>query len=238
METVTDFIFLVSKITSGGDCSHEIKRCLLLGRKAMTNLSSVFKSRDITLPTKVHLVKAMVFLVVMYGCELDQKENWVPKNWCLLTVCWRRFLRILLECKKIKLVSPKGNQPWAFIVRTDAETEAPVIWPPYVKSQLVRKDLDTGKVWRWKEKGATEDEMVGWHHWLDGCVWASSGRWERTGKPSMLLDGGAKSHTQLNDWTATTRLSHLNIFISSFASRGFIGLRPFIMFDLLCKIKF
>ena len=75
METVTDFIFLGSKIASGGDCSHEIKRCLLLGRKAMTNLSSVFKSRDITLPTKVHLVKAMVFLVVMYGCELDQKEN-------------------------------------------------------------------------------------------------------------------------------------------------------------------
>ena len=86
METVTDFLFLGSKITTDGDCSHEIKRCLLLGRKTMTNLDSILKSRDITLPTKVHQVKAVVFPAVMYGCELDCKESWVLKNWCFLTV--------------------------------------------------------------------------------------------------------------------------------------------------------
>ena len=120
VETVADFILGCSKITADGDCSHEIKRRLLLGRKVMTNLDSILKSRDITLLTKVRLVKAMVFPVVMYGCEswtikkaecqrIDAFELW----------CWRRLLRAPLECKEIQPVHPKGDQPWVFTGRTD-----------------------------------------------------------------------------------------------------------------------
>ena len=130
---MSDFIFLGSKITADGDCSHEIKRRLLLGKKAMTNLDSILKSRDITLPTKVRLVKAMVFPVVMYGCEcwtvkkaerqrIDAIEVW----------CWT--LESPLDCKEILPVYSKGDQSWVFFGRTDAEAETPVLWPPHVKS--------------------------------------------------------------------------------------------------------
>ena len=116
--------------------SHEIKRCLLLGRKAMTNLDSILKSRDIILSTKVHLVKAMVFPVVMYGCELDHKEGWGPKNRCFWTVVLEKTLESPLDCKEIQPVHPKGNQSWVFIETTDAEAEAeaPILWPPDAKS--------------------------------------------------------------------------------------------------------
>ena len=134
METVIDF-FLGSKITADGDCSHEIKRRLLLGRKVMINLDSILKSRDITLPTKVCLVKAMVFPVVMYGCEsgtvkkaecrrIDAFELW----------CWRRLLRVPWTAKEIQPVHSEGDQPWDFFGRTDAEAETPVLWPPHAKS--------------------------------------------------------------------------------------------------------
>ena len=127
METVTDFTFLGSKIKAKGDCSHEIKRCLLLGRKAMTNIDSTLKSRDITFPTKVCLAKAMVFPVVMYGCEswtvkkaeyrrIDTFELW----------SWKR-LENPLDCKEIKPVNPKENQSWIFTGRTDAEAETPIL---------------------------------------------------------------------------------------------------------------
>ena len=135
----------------------------------MTNLDSVLKTRDITLSTKVCLVKLMVFPVVIYGCEsLDHKEGQAPKNWCFWTVVLERTLESSLDSKEIKLVSPKGNQSWIFIGRTDAEIEVPVIWPPDVKSQFIRQDPDTGRDWRQEEKEMTEDEMVGWHHWLNG----------------------------------------------------------------------
>ena len=159
-----------SKITADCDCSHEIKRHLLLGRKVMTNLDSVFKSRDITLPTKVHLVKAMIFPVVMYGYEswtvkkaerrrIDAFELW----------CWRRLLRVSpLDCKEMQPVHSKGDQSWVFIWRIDAKAETPVLWPPQVKSWLIGKDSDAGRDWGQEEKGMTEDEMGGWHHWLDG----------------------------------------------------------------------
>ena len=130
VETVTDFTFGGSKITANGDCSHEIKRCLLLGREAMTNLDSI----EITLPTKVSLVKAMVFPVVMYGCE-----SWtIKKAKCQRIAafepwCWRR-LESPLDCKEIKPVNPKGNQSWMFIGRSDIEAETPILWPPDVKS--------------------------------------------------------------------------------------------------------
>ena len=147
METVTDFIFLGSIISVDGDWSHEIKRHLLLGRKAMTNLESILKSRDIILLTKVCLVKAMVFPVVMYECESWAIKVWVPKNWCFWTVVLET-LESPLDFKEIKLVSSKGNQSWIFIGRTDAEDEAPILWPPDAKSQLIRKDPDAGKDWR------------------------------------------------------------------------------------------
>ena len=102
----------VSKITANGDCSHEIKRRLLLGRKAMTNIDSILKSRDITLPTKVCLVKAMVFPVVMYGYELNYKKSWAPKNWCFWTVVLEKTLESALDCKEIQPVHPKGDQSW------------------------------------------------------------------------------------------------------------------------------
>ena len=129
METVRDFIFLSSKITADGDCSHEIKRRLLLGSKVMANLVSILKSRDITLLTKVHLVKDMDFPVVMYGCE-----SWtIKKAECQrIDDFWTVVLKTLespLGCKEIQPVNPKGNQSWTFIGRTDAEAEAPVLWP-------------------------------------------------------------------------------------------------------------
>ena len=161
METVTDFIFGGSKITADSEGSHEIKRRLLLGEKVMTNLDSILKSRDIILPAKVCLLKAMVFPVVMYGCE----SCWGPKNWWFWAVVLEKTLESPLECKEIQSVHPKGNQSWIFIGRTDAET--PIIWPCDVKNWLIWKDPDAGKDWR-QEKGTREDEMVGWHHWLNG----------------------------------------------------------------------
>ena len=100
--------------------------------------------------------------------EVDHKENWAPKNWCFWTVVLRKTLESPLDCKAIKPVNPKGNQPWIFIGSTDAEAEAPILWPPGVMSQLTRKEANAGKDWRQEEKQTTEEEMVGWHHWLDG----------------------------------------------------------------------
>ena len=135
METVTDFIFLGSKITSDGDCSHEIKRCLLFARKVMTNLDSILKSRNITLPTKVCLDKAMFFPVVMYRCvswtikRAEHQRTHAFELWC-----WRRLLRVPWTARRSNQSNPKGDQSWVFIGRTDVEAETPVLWPPDVKS--------------------------------------------------------------------------------------------------------
>ena len=162
-ETVADFIFWGSKITADGDCSHEIKRCLLLGREVMTNLDSILKSRDITLPTKAHLVKAMVFSSGhVWMWVLDYKESWVQNNWCFWTVMLVKTHESPLDCKEIQPVHPKGNQSWIFIGRTEAEAEIPIFWPPDAKNWLIWKDPDAGRDWRQEEKGTTEDEMVGW----------------------------------------------------------------------------
>ena len=160
VETVVDFILGGSKITADRDCSHEIKRCLLLGRKVMTNLDSIFKSRDIILPTKVHLVKALVFPGVMYGCEgwtVKKAEHWRIDAFELW--CWS--LESLLDCKEIQPVHPKGDLSWFCTGRTDVEVETPILWPPGAKSWLFWKDPDAGKDWGQEEKGMTEDEMVG-----------------------------------------------------------------------------
>ena len=158
--------FWGSKITADGDCSHDIKRCLLLGRKVMTNLDSILKSRDITLPTKVHLVKTMVFPVVIYGCKswtvkkAERRRIDVFELWC-----WRSLLRVPWTARRsnqsiLKEIGPIG--------RTDAEAETPVLWPPHVKSWLIGKASDAGRDWGQEEKGTTEDEMGGWHHRFDG----------------------------------------------------------------------
>ena len=158
-----------SKITADGDWSHEIKRRLLLGRKVMTNLDSILKSRDITLSTKVWLCQGCGFSCShVWIWELDYEESWAPKNWCFWTVVLEKTLENPLDCKEIQPVHPKGNQSWVFIGGTDFEAETPRLWPPDVKSWLIWKDPDAGKDWGQEEKGMTEDEMVGWHHWLDG----------------------------------------------------------------------
>ena len=165
METVRDFIFLGSKISADGDCSHEIKRCLLLGRKAMTNLDSILKSRDITLPTKVHLLKAMVFPVVPYGCEswtIRKAEHWridASELWC-----WRRLLRVPWTTRRsnqsnLKEISPEYSLE-GLMLKLKLQY--------FAKCWLLVKDPDAGKDWRQEEKGMTEDEMFGWHHRLDG----------------------------------------------------------------------
>ena len=134
----------------------------------MTNLDSIFKIRDITLLTEVRLVKAMVFPVVMYGCESWTVKSWAPKNWCFWTVVLEKTLESPLDYKEVQPVHPKGNQSWVFIGGTDAKAETPILWPPHAKSWLIGKDPDARRDWGQEEKGTTEDEMARWHHWLDG----------------------------------------------------------------------
>ena len=133
METVRDFIFLGSKVTEDGDCSHESKICLLLGRQVMVNLDSILESRDITLLAKAHLVKAMVSQWSCMMWELDYKESWAPKNWRFWTVMSEKTLENPLDCKEIQPGNAKGNQSWIFIGRTDAEAEIVVLWTPVAK---------------------------------------------------------------------------------------------------------
>jgi len=150
--------FWGSIITADADCSHEIKRCLLLGRKVMTNVNSILKIRDITLPTKVCLVKAMVFSSShIWMWELDYKESWAPDNWCFWTTVLEKTLESPLDFKEIQPVHPKGDKSWVFIGRTDVEAEAPILCPPDAKSGLIGKDPDAGKDWGQEEKGTTED---------------------------------------------------------------------------------
>ena len=116
-----------------------------------------------------YLVKAMVFPVVMYGCELDCEESWAPKNWCFWTVVLEKTLESPLDCRVIQPVHSEGDRPWDFFGENDAEAETPVLWPPHEKSWLIRKDSDAGMDWGQEEKGTTKDKMAGWHHGLDGC---------------------------------------------------------------------
>ena len=168
METVTDFIFGGSKITADGDCSHEIKRHLLLGRKVMTNLDSILKTR--------HYFANKGPSSQVYGFssghiwmwELDCEESWAPKNWCFWTVGLEKTLESPLDCREIQPVHLKGDQLWVILGRTDAEAETPILWPPDEKSWLIGKDPDTGRDCGQEEKGTTEDEMVRWHHWVNG----------------------------------------------------------------------
>ena len=188
METVTDFILGGSKITADGDCSHKLKRRLLLGRRAITKLHSILESKDITLPTKVHIVKALVFLVRMW--ELNHKEGWTLKNWYFWTMMLKKTFKSLLD-SKIKPVNPKGNQSWIFIGRSDAGAEAPILWLPGTKSQLIWKSP-----WCWERlRAGGEGDDRGWDGWMAPLtqwtwIWASSGRCWRTGRPVVLQSMG------------------------------------------------
>ena len=159
----------------------------------MTNLDSILKSKDITLPTKVCPVKAMVFPVVMYGWELDYKESWVLKNWWFWTVVLEKTLESPLDSKEIKPVSPKGNQPWIFIGRTDTEAEVPILWPPDGTSWFTGK-----RPWCWERlKAGGEGDDRGWDSWLASStlwtwVWVNSGSWQWTGSPGMLQSVGSQ----------------------------------------------
>ena len=200
VETVTNFVLGGSKITADGDCSHELKRRLLLGRKVMTNLGNILKSRDITFSTKVHLVKAMVFSSShVWMWELDYKKSWVPKNWCFWTVVLEKTLESTLDCKEIQPIHSKGDQPWVFFGRNDAKAETPVLCPPHVRSWLIGKDSDAGRDWGQEEKGRTEDGMAGWHHWLDGheSEWTPGVGDEQGGLACWVT----KSRTRLSNWT-------------------------------------
>ena len=169
VETVSDFIFLGSKITADGDWSHEIKRRLLLGRKVMSNLDSIFKSRDTTLPTKVRLVKAMVFPVVLYGCEswtVKKAEHWRIDAFELW--CWRRLLRVPWTARRSNQFILKEISPGCTLEGMMLKLKLQYFGPPHAKSWLIGKDSDAGRDWGQEEKGMTQDEMAGWHHWLDG----------------------------------------------------------------------
>ena len=176
--------FWGSKIIADGDCSHEIKRCLLLGRKVITNLDSILKSRDTTLPTKIHLVKAIVFSSGhVWMWELDYEESWEPKNRCFWTVVLEKTLESPLDCKEVQPVHPKGDQSWVFTGRTDAK-ETLATWC---------KELTHWKrPWCWEGLGAGgEGDNRGWDGWMVSptqwtWVWVSSGSWWWTGRPGML----------------------------------------------------
>ena len=164
VETVTDFIVLGSKIIAHDDCSHEIKRCLLLGRKAMTNVDSILKSRDVTLSTKVHLVKAMVFPVVMYRCE-----SWIIKKPehrridAFELCCWRRLLRVPWTARRSNKSILKEISPEYSLEGLMLKLKLSILCPSDAKNWLIGKDSDAGQDWRPEKKGTTEDEMVGWH---------------------------------------------------------------------------
>ena len=165
---VTEFIFLGSKITADGDCSHEIERCLLFWRKVMTNLDSILKSR--TLLCQQRSILSRLWFSSSHVCiwELDCEESWVLKNWCFWTMALEKTLESPLDCKEIQPVHLKGDQSWVFIGRTDVEAESLILWPSNEKSWLIWNDPDAGKGWGKEEKGTTEDEMAGLHHWLNG----------------------------------------------------------------------
>ena len=157
------------KITADGDCSHEIKRRLLLGRKVMTNLDSILRAETFITSLTNHTSQKYGFSSNhVWMWELDHKESWALKTWCVWTVVLENTLESSLECKEIKPVNPKGSQSEIFIGGTDVEVETPILWTPDVKNWLLGKDPDAGKDWRQEEKGTEEDEMVWWHHRLDG----------------------------------------------------------------------
>ena len=200
METVTDFILGGSKITAYGDCNHEIKRHLLLGRKVMTDLDSTLKSRDIALPTKGLSSQSYGFSSShIWMWELDYKESWVAKNWCFWTVVLEKTLESPLDCKEIQPVYPKGNQSWIIIGRTDAKAETQSFGHLMRRADSFEKTLMLGKIEGRRRRGRQR------MRWLDGIilqwtwVWVNSGSWWWTGRTGMLQFMGLQRVG--HDWT-------------------------------------
>ena len=212
METVTDFIFLGSQITENNDSSHAIKRRLLLGRKAITNLDSVKKQRHHFADKSLSSQRYDFSSNHVWMWEVDHKEGWTPKNLCFQIVVLEKTLESPLDCKDIQPVNSKGNQSWIFIGRTDAEAKAPTLWPFDLirrndsfdlKKWLIWKDPDAGKDWR--QKGMTEDEMIGWHHRLSGHEFEQAlGDGEGQGSLVCRLQV-TESQTWLSNLTATAK---------------------------------
>ena len=190
-------------------------RLICITRKVMTNLDSIFKSREIILPTKFHLVKATVFPVVMYGCEswtvkkaerqrMDEFELW----------CWRRLLRVPWTARRSNQIHSVWDQPWDFFGGNDAKAETPVLWPSHAKSWLIGKDSDAGRDWGQEEKGMTEDEMAGWHYWLGGCEFEwTPGVGDGQGGLACCNSWGCK---ELDMTDQLNWLNHLRPYLSHF----------------------
>ena len=199
-------IFLDSKITVDDDCSHEIKRTLAPWKKSYDKPRQHIKKQRHHFTDKGPFSQSYGFSSShVWMWDLDSKESWAPKNWCFWTVVLEKTLESPVDCKEVKLVNPKGNQLWIFIGRTtDAEAEASVLWPPDMKSRLIRKDPDAGEDWGQEEKRTIEDEMVGWHHQLDGHDFERAlGDGEGQGSLVCAVRAVTKNQTQLSYWTIT-----------------------------------
>ena len=184
----------------------------------MTNLDSVLKSRD-NFSDKGPDAQSYGFSSShVWIWELDHREIWEPNNWCFWTVVLEKTLESPLDYKEIKLLNPKGNQSWIFIGKTDAETETPVLWPPDAKNWFIGKDPDAGKDWRQEEKGMTEDEMVGWHHWLNSTDMSLSKLQEMVKDREAryaAVHGVTKSRVWLSDWKTTNYVLFCFVFLKN-----------------------
>ena len=197
------------------DCSHEIKRCLVLGRKVMTNLDSIFKSRYYFAKKGPSSQGYGFSCGRVWMWELDCEESWALKNGCFWTVVLEKTLKSPLDCKEVQPVHPEGDQPWDFFGRNDAKAETPVLWAPHAKSWIIGKDSDAWRDWEQEEKGMTKYEMAGWRHWLNGreSEW-TPGVGDGQGGLACCDSWGNKSRTRLRDWTELNWCIHTSVISS------------------------